>query len=370
MNPLNIRFLLSALCLYPGLVLAETLELTAEQVSHLELTTATVESRQAHPTLHLTGMLVADRRKVFRIAPVVEGMVVSLGVVEHDHVRQGQVLAQFHSNALGQAQANYLEALARFQLTLAERKRIQVLWKEGIVPESRWLKVDSDYMSAQAALDQAQRLLSLTGLAEDRIRALEQNRDRLAIFSLVSPIDGMVMDTWVEAGQMLSGGETAFRVVDLSSLWVEVQVPIASLSQVVPGAETQVQVSAYPGRSFSGRLQSLGGEVDKDSQTLKGRISLENPEELLRPGMYAQIALLGLPQQSLMVPASAVFQVGDQTYVFKVRGERRFEPLAVEVGPPLDAWIPVSGGALAVDIEIVTGGLAELKSHWLYQGGE
>lgn len=370
MKHINICFLFFALCFSPSLVLAEALELTTEQLANLELKTVTIESREASPTLKLTGMLKADRRKAFHIAPVVDGVVVKLEVVEHDQVRKGQTLARFHSNALGQAQANYLGALTHFNFTKTERARIQALWTDGVVPESRWLKTDSEYMSARASLDQAQRLLSLTGLSQDRIRDIEKNTDALAYFSLISPVDGIVMDAKIETGQMIENGESAFRVVDISSLWVDVQVPAASLSQVAIGAETLVRVTAYPGRSFKGMLQSLGGEVDEDSQTLKGRIVLENQEALLRPGMYAQIALLGVPQQGLMVPTSAVFYIGDQTYVFKVSGDRRFEPLSVEIGSNNGDWVPVSGEALAAGVKIVTKGLAELKSHWLYQGGE
>ncbi|MCH8327884.1 MAG: hypothetical protein IID15_05085 [Candidatus Marinimicrobia bacterium] len=71
-----------------------------------------------------------------------------------------------------------------------------------------------------------------------------------------------------------------------------------------------------------------------------------------------------------MVPSTAVFRVGNQAYVFKMEGPGRFEPLAVEIDPTVDAWIPVVAGALTPGTQIVTDGIAELKSHWLYQGGE
>jgi cobalt-zinc-cadmium efflux system membrane fusion protein len=70
-----------------------------------------------------------------------------------------------------------------------------------------------------------------------------------------------------------------------------------------------------------------------------------------------------------MAPASAVFRVGDQAYLFKVLGNGRFEPVAVEIGIEADGWVPVRSG-LAAGVEIVSGGVAELKSHWQYQGGE
>jgi len=109
--------------------------------------------------------------------------------------------------------------------------------------------------------------------------------------------------------------------------------------------------------------------VDTQSQTLTGRIVLANPEGLLRPGMYAEVSLSGVASKSLMVPAAAVFRVGDQNYVFKVLGDGRFEPVAVETGVEAGGWVPIVSG-IAANTTVVSSGVAELKSHWQYQGGE
>jgi hypothetical protein len=69
-----------------------------------------------------------------------------------------------------------------------------------------------------------------------------------------------------------------------------------------------------------------------------------------------------------MAPAGAVFRVGDQAYVFKVLGSGRFEPVAVEIGAEAGGWVPIRRG-IAAGAEVVSGGVAELKSHWQYQGG-
>ena len=105
------------------------------------------------------------------------------------------------------------------------------------------------------------------------------------------------------------------------------------------------------------------------SQTLTGRIVLANPEGLLRPGMYAEVSLSGVARQGLMVPAAAVFRVGDQNYVFKVLEDGRFEPVAVETGVEASGWVPIISG-IAANAIVVSSGVAELKSHWQYQGGE
>ncbi|MCG2634566.1 MAG: efflux RND transporter periplasmic adaptor subunit [Gammaproteobacteria bacterium] len=355
--------------LIPTLAPAAELELTREQLASTQITTTTVTTRELKPRLNLTATLTADRRKSHRVTPVVDGMVTELLAVENETVRKGQVLARLRSNSLGQAQADYLEALSRFELARAERTRIEGLWKDGIVAESRWLTVDSEFKSARATLDARRRLLSLAGLSDPQIQALAKTPDSLAEFELTSPIDGMVTGVEIESGQLLATGQVAFHVDDLSSLWAEVRIPVANLPEIKPGAEAMVQVQASPGGEYRGRLQSLAGEVDRQSQTLGGRIVVDNPDGQLRPGMYAAVTLTGIPSEGLMVPASAVFRVGEQAYLFTVLGPRRYAPTLIEIGPEADGWIAVRRG-IEANAEIVSGGVAELKSHWQYQGGE
>ena len=366
---MNKQLLMLVLISASTLAFAAGLQLTPAQLANVNLTTATVSTRESLTHLKLNGVLTADRRKTHRVAPVVDGMVTTLQVVAHEEVRKGQVLAQLRSHSLGQAQAEYLEALARFELTEAERTRIEGLWKDGVVAESRWLKADSENKSARATLEARRRLLSLTGLSNKQIERLAKQPNRLAVFDLTSPIDGLVMGVEIESGQMLSAGQVAFHVDDLSTLWAMVKIPVASLPKVKVGAAVEIRVQASPGQSYRGELESLGGEVDARSQTLTGRIVLANPQGRLRPGMYAEVSLSGVASQSLMVPAAAVFRVGDQNYVFKVLGGGRFEPVAVETGAEADGWVAIVSGITA-NATIVSSGVAELKSHWQYQGGE
>jgi len=352
----------------PTTVVAVELQLTPIQLANTHLETVKVSNRESLTQLKLNGILTADRRKTYRVAPVVDGLVTSLRVVANEKVRKGQVLARLRSHSLGQAQAGYLEALARFELAGAERTRIEGLWKDGVVAESRWLKVDSEYKSARATLEARRRLLSLTGLSDQQIRQLAKQPDRLAVFDLISPIDGLVTEAGIESGQLLGAGQVAFRVDDLSTLWAMVKIPVASLPQVSTGVAAQIRVQASPGQWYRGTLESLGGEVEILSQTLNGRIVLNNPDGRLLPGMYAEVSLRGVTRQGLMVPASAVFRLGDQNYVFKVLGEGRFAPVVVNTGTEAGGWIPVISG-ITVDTSVVSRGVAELKSHWQYGAG-
>tara|TARA_R110000868_G_scaffold411618_1_gene706398 strand:+ start:3254 stop:4363 length:1110 start_codon:yes stop_codon:yes gene_type:complete len=344
------------------------LKLTPEQAANISLKTTQVMQRKVSQVLSLNGRVVENRRRSFSVGPIVDGIVKSVEAVSHDKVRKGQVLVRIRSNTLGQAQADYLDALSKFELTQAERKRIKALRRDRIVSESRWLEADSNHKRAGSALDQRRRLLSLVGLSESQISTLKDRPDQLAAFELLSPIDGLVIESKVESGQALSAGETAFRIIDLSSLWVEVGIPVANLKGVRLKAIANVSVEARPGQAFQGHLESLSGSVDERSQTVGGRVVVQNPEGLLRPGMYARIELEGVPHEGLAIPASAVFRLGDQSHVFKVLGPRRFEPVAVKIGEETGGWVPLLAG-LDKGMEVLHSGVAELKGHWQYQGG-
>src|SRR3569833_968405 len=90
-------------------VVAHGLELTPQQMANVKLSTAKVIERQAAATIIASGVLRADQQRIFRVAPVVDGLVTDLKVVEHTVVRKGQVLAQKHNNTQKQTQTDYLE---------------------------------------------------------------------------------------------------------------------------------------------------------------------------------------------------------------------------------------------------------------------
>lgn len=365
MNTFQLKPLILALLLLP--LGAHALELTPQQQASLKLSTATVKEGQAAATFTVNGTLRADQKRLFRIAPVVEGLVTGLNVVEHASVRKGQLLAQLHSNTLGQAQAEYLEAMSRHNMTQADFLRVKSLRDDGVVSDSRLLEADNLNKSAQAVLDQKRRALTLAGLSAAQIDNLPNHPDELADYPLFSPANGVVLEVAVESGQLLAAGETAFRIADLSVVWADIRVPVAQLGQIGKGSKAVIKVAALPQQGFSGELQSLSGEADMENQTVAARVVVDNRQGLLRPGMYVQAELQGASQKGLMVPQSAVFRRGNDNYLFKVNGPRSFEPVKITLGESSNGWITVRSG-IAAGSEIVSGGVAELKSHWQYQG--
>ena len=362
------------------------LELTPQQQSSLKIDTVTLQARESAATVIASGTLQADQKRLFRVTPVVAGLVTDLNVVAQTTVRKGQLLAQLHSNALGEAQAEYLDALSRHEVAQSDLQRIQSLYKEGVVAESRLQEADSQHKSIQAMLDQKRRALTLAGVNKAGIEALTHQPDQLARYPLVSPANGVVLEVSIENGQMLAAGETAFRIADLSKLWAEIRIPVSAMAQIKPGSQVAIKVAAFPQQRFSGQLQSLSGEVEAESQTISGRAVIDNSKGLLRPGMYVQAELQGATESGLMAPASAIFRRGNDNYLFKVTGPRSYDPVKVTVGGSSNGWVSIKSVAsaipgsrdtctsctsgIAAGTVVVSSGVAELKSHWQYKGGE
>ena len=344
--------------------------LTSEQAASAGLTTAVVEAREASDTLQLPGTLELDPRRSWRVSPLVEGVVEQVGATAHDVVRKGQVLARLRSSALGEAQVAWLEARAALRLASADRERNLTLRTDGVVSEGQWLRVDTEFQRAQGALEQAERRLALAGMSGAQILALESPDRRLGEMTLTSPADGVALTSSASRGQALDAGEDAFEIADLSILWVIVHVPVASLAEVRTGAKATVRVSGSPRPGWEGEVGSLGGKVDAADQSVEARVVVTNDGGFLRPGMYAEVEVTGAPVRALMVPSAATFSVGNQAYVFQKTGDTRFRPVAVTAGPPLGDWTPISGPGVEAGVEVVVGGLAELKSQWLYTRGE
>lgn len=345
-------------------------ELTAVQVANSAFSTAAVEARKASSTLRLPGTLAVDPRRSWRVSSVVAGVVEEVGAAAHDVARKGQVLARLQSAALGEAQVAWLEARANLRIANANRERNLGLRKQAVVSEGRWLQVDAEFQRAQVSLAQAEHKLALAGMSLQQVEALESPGRRFGEMALTSPADGVVLAATVSRGQALAAGEDAFEIADLSRLRVTVHIPVASLAQVRPGAEATVRVAGSPQAGWHGVIESLGGRVDAANQTVEGRIVVTTEGGFLRPGMYAEVEVGGAPVQALMVPSGALFNVGNQAYVFQRVGETRFRPVAVTARSPLGEWTPVSGPGVEAGVEVVVNGVAELKSHWLYAGGE
>jgi Cu(I)/Ag(I) efflux system membrane fusion protein len=131
----------------------------------------------------------------------------------------------------------------------------------------------------------------------------------------------------------VSPGSTLFRIVDLSTVWVNAEVPETQASRLRPGAPVKAGVAAYPGETFDGRVGAILPEVNAATRTLRARIELKNPDGRLKPGMYATLQFAGQRRkEAVLVPTEAVIRTGTRDVVIVALGGGKFRAAPVEVG--------------------------------------
>ena len=229
---------------------------------------------------------------------------------------------------------------------------------EILYPE--WAGAQEEYLLLREArsefADAARQRLVLLGMGEADIAAIERTGKPRNRVTLRAPMDGVVAELGVREGMTVAQGSLLFRLVDLSTVWINAEVPEAQAGFVRPGSTVQARVSAYPERSFEGRVGAILPEVNVATRTLRARIELPNPDERLKPGMYATLEFVGeAGGDFVLVPSEAVIRTGTRDVVILALGEGRFRAAEVQVGSERGGQSEIRSGVQAGDSVVLSG---------------
>jgi RND family efflux transporter MFP subunit len=258
----------------------------------------------------------AGRAEAVRRATVqaqVDGVIQSIPVRENTRVTSDQPLLQIDSTELALAVAE-----ARSQLTQAEADFQVRMLQAGEIEDPDRRAQREEYARAQSGLTQAQ------------VR-LQQAELDLRRSTVRAPFEGRVADLEVVAGQHVSAGTELMTVVDLDPIKVEAEVLEAELGLLAEGRRATVSFAAFPGETFSGRIESINPVVS-DDRTGRATILLDNPRGRVKPGMYAEVAMeaRSFPDR-VLVPRSAILQRGqglERTMLFVYNEEEEGRGIA------------------------------------------
>jgi membrane fusion protein, heavy metal efflux system len=161
-----------------------------------------------------------------------------------------------------------------------------------------------------------------------------------AAVKIFSPASGVIISQNVTdaaaAGVGLSGSSTAFTIADLSHVWVICDVYENDLSTLHLGQEAEIHLNAYPDRVIKGTISDIGAVLDPSLRTAKVRIQVDNPNMLMRIGMFATAVLRGQrPEMHTVVPATAILHLEDRDWVYTPAGNGGFRRIEVRAGSML-----------------------------------
>ncbi len=159
---------------------------------------------------------------------------------------------------------------------------------------------------------------------------------------------GTVVDKTAVEGLRFRAGESLFRIVDTSTMWVMAEVYEQDLAYVKVGDTARIAVNAFPQESLEGKVTFIYPAIGKDSRTARLRIEVANPDGRLRADMAATVEIASpIEGSQVAVPDSAVIDSGRRQVVLVELGEGRYAPRPVRLGARAPGWVQVLDGLQA-----------------------
>jgi Cu(I)/Ag(I) efflux system membrane fusion protein len=309
-------------------------EVPYERRQLMAVRTAELAVRPLAREIRTVGLVVADERRVRRIQTKIAGWVEELFVnFTGEPVRAGQPILSIYSPELVASQREYLLALEAF----GEDGE-----SPGLDPRERRLLVDS-----------ARRRLELFDVEPSHIEELRRTRDAKRRIVLHSPIAGYVTLKSVLQGMYVTREMELYTVTDLDRVWIWADVNEDEIPLVELGQRARIEVPSAPGER-TGTVAYLQPTLDATTRTLRVRFDVENPEQALKPGMYATVLLERPLGEVLALPEEAVIDTGTRRVVFVEVAEGRFQPREVELGRKGQGHYEVLGGLSASEDVVVS----------------
>lgn len=313
------------------------------------------------------GKILPNEDRLAHLSARVPGRIVAVYANLGDRVHSGDRLLLLDSPALGEAQLDYRKNRTTVRVTEKALERARVLFDRGAIGAGEYQRREAELENARADLHEAEEKLHLLGMTEreiERLSAEELPHAKVAQVYLRAPFSGEVIERNATVGEIVDPNTMLFAVADLSTVRVRADFPEQQAGRLKTGLEVEVRVSAYPDTVFRGVIGYVGAMVDPATRTVMARSDIPNQDRRLRPEMYADVILLAPEQSVLVVPRSAVQQVGSRTMVFAVTGPRRFEAREVRIGGSSKDYVEVKTGVEKGDL-VVTQGSYALKSEML-----
>jgi cobalt-zinc-cadmium efflux system membrane fusion protein len=309
-----------------------------------------------------TATVQANENELAEVTALIRGRVVKVHVDIGQDVKKDALLAMLHSTDLGETEGTYLKATAKLHEAKLAYERARGLHEEKVVSLAELLRREAAMKTAQAEVREARNRLELFGIPQQEIERLDREDTIKADVSLRAPFDGRVIMRNITRGEVVETQQKLFTVADLSDVWVVGNVPEKDVQYIRKDQKVEVIVSAYPHGIFPGTITYVGDVLDPATRTMRLRVTVPNPDLLLKPEMFALVLVyVAETPDALTVPVAAVQNGPTGRVVFVQRGANDFEVRTVKLGSEQGEVVTVLDGVSAGE-QVVTKGSFVLKS--------
>lgn len=285
------------------------------------------ERRDLSRSIRTVGEIMIDEENLVQVNARIAGWIEVLNVAfDGAPVRKGDALLELYSPELVTTQEEFLLALSH---------------RDSLAPDAS----ESTRADADRLVSAARERLSNWDLPASFIDRVEDHRMVHRRVVIESPADGVVLSKNVTQGAHIMPGQELYRIADLSRVWIHASFYDFELPWISEGQRADIEMSYLPGVNLVGEVSYIYPFLRQKARDVHVRIIADNPDQQLKPGMFANVQLAGRTLRDVVVvPSAAIIRSGERTLVFIDGGDGAFEPREVRLGADADDWVQVIAG--------------------------
>ncbi|WP_259068637.1 efflux RND transporter periplasmic adaptor subunit [Mucilaginibacter sp. X4EP1] len=299
----------------------------------------TVKEASALSQITLTGSIAPDENKMVKIFPMVSGVAQDVHVQLGDVVQKGQTLATLRSAEMAGFTKDYISSEADIKNTHRILESTQDLYKSGLASQKDLEQAESDY---QKAVAEGKRASAVVGI----------NKSNGNGYEVKTPLSGYIVEKNLTDNTQVraDNSQNLFTVADLSTVYVLVNVYESDISKIQTGDPVKITTLSYPDKTFDGKIARIDNMLDPDSKVMHARITIQNPGNLLKPGMFANVMIKAKSGENLpFISSNALVFDNDKNYVIVVDGKAKVHIQPITIAKTVEDRAYISSGIKAGD---------------------
>ncbi|ABQ56166.1 MULTISPECIES: efflux RND transporter periplasmic adaptor subunit [Legionellaceae] len=301
-----------------------TVQISPSVVNNLGVRTVPVIQTTLARHIDTVGFVEPNENQISHIHTYADGWVKNLVVkAVGDSVKKGQLLLQYYSPQLVTAQEEYLIALEgnNQSLITASYKRLQALH-----------------------------------ISEQQIEDIKKGHQSNQLVAVYAPQDGIVAALNIREGMRVTPDVEIMSLVDLANVWMIAQIFEEQANWVKIGDQAEARISAFPQKQWKGRVEYIYPRLEPMTRTVKVRFRFDNPDNQLKPNMYASISILVNPKSNVLsIPLEALIRSPQGDRVIVALGKGRFQVRQVKAGMESGDRVEILSGLKVGENVVVSG---------------
>jgi RND family efflux transporter MFP subunit len=280
------------------------------------------------------------------VYPEMPGIIESITVKEGQSVKKGQVLAKIDDGGLSQQLAQVKTQLALSKTSFERQKR---LWDQKIGSEMQFLQAKASY--------------------ESQTKVVEQIKSQVSKAVITAPFSGVIDDVFKERGTVVSPGmgSELFRIINLTNMYIEAEVPESYIKNVTKGKRTEVYFPVL-GKTIETNIRQVGNFINPNNRSFKVEIGVPNKNGNIKPNLTAKIKLNDYTSnKAFLIPQSIISENAEgQQYVYIVKNSNNnnegiADRVIIETGKTQGDVIEVVSGVIKGD-QIIKEGARSVRN--------